>query len=77
MKEDVLCKRGEGVVQDYEAAVKWYRLAAEQGCASALCNLALKYDKGQGVIQDNVTTNMWFNIAASNSNADAANKIGI
>ena len=46
--------------------MEWYRLAAEQGYASAQFNLGLKYHKGQGVIQDNVYAHMWGNIAASN-----------
>jgi len=32
---------GEGVPQDYAEAVKWYRLAAEQGYAAAQFNLGV------------------------------------
>ena len=32
---------GEGVAQDYEEAVKWYRLAAEQGDTQAQSGLGL------------------------------------
>ena len=32
---------GYGVEQDYEEAVKWWRLAAEQGNAEAQNNLAI------------------------------------
>ena len=35
---------GRGVVQDHEEAVKWFRLAADQGLASAQRNLALMSD---------------------------------
>ena len=42
----------EGVPQNYAEAVKWYRLAADQGDASAQFNLGVMYDKGQGVPQD-------------------------
>jgi TPR repeat protein len=30
---------GEGVLQDYVEAVKWYRLTADQGDANAQANL--------------------------------------
>jgi len=62
---------GQGVTQDYKEAVKWYRLAAEQGNAIAQANLGLMYGKGQGVIKDNVYGHMWSNIAASSGDADA------
>ena len=43
---------GRGVLQDYKEAVKWYRLAAEQGNANAQYNLGVMYDNGEGVPQD-------------------------
>jgi hypothetical protein len=40
-------EKGQGVPQDYKEAVKWYRLAAEQGYADAQTNLdALSKKKG-------------------------------
>ena len=59
---------GEGVIQDYKEAVKWYTKAAEQGNAPAQYNLGVMYGKGEGVLQDNVYAHMWFNIASSNGN---------
>ncbi len=56
---------GEGVSQDYQEAVKWYRRAAEQGDAGAQYNLALMYTRGQGMSQDYVLAHMWANLAAS------------
>ena len=41
--------KGQGVLQDYAEAVKWYRLAAAQGNAMAQANLGLRYAKGEGV----------------------------
>ncbi len=43
---------GRGVPQDYQEALKWYRLAAEQGNAIAQYNLGFMYDNGEGVPQD-------------------------
>jgi TPR repeat protein len=57
---------GNGVIQDYAEAVKWYRLAAEQGYANAQNNLGLMYEYGQGVLQDNILSHMWYNIASAN-----------
>ena len=63
---------GQGVPQDYKAAVKWHSLAAEQGLADAQTNLGVMYGKVDGVIQDNVYAHMWFNIAASSGDSKGA-----
>ncbi len=42
----------EGVAQDYVAAVRWFRAAAEQGNAEAQYDLGLMYLEGLGVTQD-------------------------
>ena len=44
-----LYANGEGVAQDYAAAVGWYRKAAEQGNAIAQYNLGDMYRVGEGV----------------------------
>jgi TPR repeat protein len=56
---------GQGVLQDYVEAARWYRRAAEQGVATAQANLADMYAFGRGVPQDYVLAHMWFNLAAS------------
>ena len=56
---------GEGVPQDYEEALRWYKLAAEQGYAVAQGNLGSSYSKGEGVTQDYVLAHMWYNLATS------------
>ena len=65
-------RQGQGVPQDYKTAVKWYRLAAEQGYADAQYNLGVMYGMGTGIIQDWVYAHMWGIIAASNGNEDGA-----
>ena len=57
--------------QDFAEAVKWFRLAAEQGIAPAQYNLGIRYAKGQGVPQDYVTAHMWFNLAGAHGLPDA------
>ena len=56
---------GRGVPQDLGEAVKWYRLAAEQGNATAQSNLGSMYYSGEGVPQDYVQAYMWVAVAAS------------
>jgi TPR repeat protein len=52
-------------------AVKWYRVAAEQGNASAQYNLARMYANGLGVPQDYATAHMWFNISSAKGHEKA------
>ena len=62
---------GDGVIEDNKAAVKWIKLAAEQGHAQAQTMLGAMYGGGKGVIQDNVYAHMWLNIAAVNGLEEA------
>ena len=66
---------GEGVTEDNTEAVKWYRLAAEQGDADAQYNLGGIYVFGKGIRQDSVLAHMWYIIAAANGNENASKQI--
>jgi TPR repeat protein len=68
---------GQGVQQDYDTAVKWYTLAAEQGDATAQYNLGLMYRKGKGVPQDYKTAVKWFTLSAKQGDADAQYNLGV
>jgi TPR repeat protein len=57
---------GEGVPQDYKAAVKWYRKAAEQGHALSQSRLGYMYYNGEGVLKDDVNAYAWFNVGSAN-----------
>ena len=57
---------GRGVVEDDAEAVRWYRLAANQGHALAQSKLGMMYTIGQGVLQDSVMAHMWYNISSAN-----------
>jgi uncharacterized protein YjbI with pentapeptide repeats len=59
---------GLGVPQDYAEAMKWYRLAAEQGHTNAQSFLGTMYKYGKGARQDNIMAHMWYNIGAANGN---------
>ena len=69
--------KGRGVPQDYQTAVKWYTLAAEQGKAFARTNLGLKYEKGQGVSQNYKTAVKWYTLAAEQGYALAQFNLGV
>ena len=63
--------QGQGVPQDYAEAMKWYRLAADQGNAPAQNDLGALFFMGQGVPQDFVLAHMWFDLSATQGNQDA------
>ena len=59
-------RHGRGVLKDDAEAVRWYRLAAEQGEATAQFNLGIMCANGEGVLKDSVLAHMWSNIAGAN-----------
>lgn len=67
----VMYAKGHGVPQDYTAAMKWYRLAADQGKADAQFNLGLMHADGQGLPGDSVEASQWFQKAAEQGHARA------
>jgi TPR repeat protein len=65
-----MCANGEGVPEDDAEAVRWYRMAAEQGDADAHFNLGLKYEEGEGVVQNDARAYFWLNLATAASQGD-------
>ena len=63
---------GQGVPQDYKEAMKWFRLAAEEGNAAAQNHLGLLYENGDGVPKDYVFAYKWFNLAVGSSDKSVA-----
>ena len=63
--------QGLGVPQDDNKAVKWYRLAAEQGHAEAQLIVGVMYSNGQGVPQDFKESVKWYSLSAEQKNAKA------
>lgn len=61
----VMCEGGYGVPQNYGEAVKWFRLAAEQGYTSAQKALGDMYAHGRGVSQNNAKAREWYRRAES------------
>jgi len=67
---------GEGVKQDKQKAVEWYRKAAEQGDARAQIDLGFAYSHGEGVKQDKQKAVEWYRKAAEQGNAIAQYNLG-
>ena len=68
---------GEGVAQDYQTAIHWYQLAANQGDAAARLNLGLLYSDGLGIPQDYEAATRWVRLAADQGLSAAQYQLGI
>ena len=66
---------GQGLTQDYDAAAKFYRQAAEKGVGDAQYRLAGLYQSGHGVPKDMEYAYSWYSVAAHLGNAKA--KVGV
>jgi TPR repeat protein len=67
---------GQGVPQDYAEALKWLRLAANQGFAEAQDGLGRMYEHGQGVPKDDAEAAKWIRLAANQGDAGAQVGLG-
>jgi hypothetical protein len=65
-----------GVQQGDAKAVKWWRLAADQGDADAQVLLGLMYANGEGVAQDYAEAVKWWRLAADQGDANAQVLLG-
>ena len=57
--------------------MRWYRLAAEQGVATAQYNLGFMYDNGRGVLKDDAEAVRWYRLAAEQGYAAAQFNLGV
>ncbi|SRR5216683_3909209 len=62
-----LYAEGQGVPRDYVEALKWYRMAADQGDIWAQLAVGRFYEEGCGVRQDDEEACFWFSLAAGRS----------
>jgi TPR repeat protein len=71
-------RNGEGVPNDHVEAAKWFRKAAEQGLATAQCNLGQMYFNGYylPIPKDEAEAVKWFRKAAEQGNAKAQKLLG-
>ena len=80
MRSSILasCMPGaKGVPEDDAEAVRWYRMTAEQGDATAQNNLGSIYSYGEGVPEDDNEAIRWFRMAAEQGHVDAQFNLGI
>ncbi|HMO13868.1 MAG TPA: caspase family protein [Pirellulaceae bacterium] len=68
---------GEGVTQDYETALGYFKAAAEVGDADSQNYVGLCYHEGHGVTQNYAEALKWYRRAADNDNDVAKYNIGI
>ncbi len=69
-------RKGDGVPRDYSFAASLYRKAADQGNATAQCNLATLYYHGTGVKQDQNLSAALYKMASLGGSALATFKLG-
>jgi TPR repeat protein len=67
---------GTGVPQNFSEAIKWFRLAADQGHPGAQNNLGVLYRQGRGDTNDVKTAAVWFRKAADQGMAPAQYALG-
>ncbi len=84
MKQGSVVAKGEcyyygwgGLPKDYKEAVKWYKMAANQGNARAQYNLGVCYKFGKGVEKDWKEAVKWCKMAADQGNSHAQYNLGI
>ncbi len=68
----LMYNHGNGVAQDHKEAVRWYRLAADQGDANAQSNLGIRYANDL----NHKEAFKWFRLAADQGIARAQFKLG-
>ena len=67
----------EGVAKDQQEAVRWYRMAADQGDAAAQYSLGWAYNHGEGVAKDQQEAVRWWRMAAEQGYAVAQTNLGV
>ena len=67
---------GEDIPPNYVKAIRWYRLAADQGHAGAQNRLGFSYSQGEGIPQDVAQAIRWFRRAANQNDAGAQFSLG-
>src|SRR5262245_51560697 len=67
---------GDGVAQDQEEALKWWRKAAAQHHPGAEFSIGNAYANGWGVSQNNRTAVVWWRMAAEREHPGAQYNLG-
>ena len=67
---------GNGVRRNHKEALKWHRLAADQGYAYAQFCLGVSYANGNGVRRDYEEALKWYHLAADQGEVKAQFNLG-
>jgi hypothetical protein len=68
---------GQGVAQDHAVAVRYFRLAAEQGDAPARKHLGVCLRRGDGMAQDQAEAVRYFRLSTKQDDAHAQYNFGV
>jgi len=77
LKLGLMFERGTLVSQDFAAAARWYRRAADLGNVAAMFHLAAMYDQGRGVPMDHGEAARWYGKAAAARYGPAEYRLGL
>jgi TPR repeat protein len=72
----LMYENGYGVTRDYAEAMKWFRMAAEQGYTRAQSQIGLMYEKAEGLTQDYAEALKWFRMAAERGDVEEQLNVG-
>jgi hypothetical protein len=61
--------QGRGALQDFKAAMKWYRLASEKGFINS--GIGQMYERGLGFPKDLVRAYMWYDLSQLSAVGDS------
>jgi len=64
-------------VKDYQEAIWWFKLSADQGYAQAQYNLGLMHNRGEGVPRDDKEAVKWYRLSAQQRVAGAQSNLGL
>lgn len=68
---------GQGIDQDFEQAVRWFKYAAAQGFAPAQYQLGTHYERGRGVPRSFQKAQIWYKRAAERGNVKAMHNLAV
>ena len=69
--------RGRGVAKDYQEAIWWFKLSAEQGYGQAQYNLGLLYSRGEGLPIEHKEAVKWYRLSAEQRIPGAQSNLGL
>lgn len=70
------CYYGDGVIQDYSEAAKYFKLAAQAGHGQAALNAGHMFDNAKGITRDANAAFSYFALAANGGNGEACLRAG-